>query len=48
MGFGAGVLGAIVTTLAQHAIGRQAGIVDYDGWIELGLRFGLGRWWGTA
>lgn len=48
VGFAAGVLGAIVTVLAQHAIGLQAGIVDYDGWIELGLRFGLGAMVGDS
>jgi hypothetical protein len=33
-------LGAIATTLVQHVIGYTAGIVDYDRWLELGLRLG--------
>jgi CDP-2,3-bis-(O-geranylgeranyl)-sn-glycerol synthase len=48
VGFAAGVVGAIATTLAQHAIGHQSGIVDYDEWIALGLRFGLGAMMGDA
>lgn len=43
-----GLLGALATTLAQHAIGYRPGIVDYDRWIELGLRFGLGAMAGDS
>ena len=42
VGFAAGLLGAIATTSVQHVIGYTADIVDYDRWLELGLRFGLG------
>ncbi len=31
-----------------NAIGYQAGIVDYDGWMGLGLRFGLGAMAGDS
>jgi CDP-2,3-bis-(O-geranylgeranyl)-sn-glycerol synthase len=48
VGFAAGVLGAIATTLVQHVIGYTAGIVDYDGWLELGFRFGLGAMAGDS
>jgi len=48
MGFAAGLLGAMATTLAQHVIGYMAGIVDYDRWLELGLRFGLGAMAGDS
>ena len=42
LGFAAGLLGALATTLVQHLIGGKTGIVDYGRWVELGLRFGLG------
>ncbi len=48
VGFAAGLLGAIATTLGQHVIGYTAGIVDYDRWLELGLRFGLGAMAGDS
>jgi CDP-2,3-bis-(O-geranylgeranyl)-sn-glycerol synthase len=42
VGFAAGLLSAMTTTWVQHVIGYTTGIVDYDRWLELGLRFGLG------
>jgi CDP-2,3-bis-(O-geranylgeranyl)-sn-glycerol synthase len=42
VGFGAGVLGALATTLVQHATAGQTDIVDYHRWVDLGLRFGVG------
>jgi CDP-2,3-bis-(O-geranylgeranyl)-sn-glycerol synthase len=48
VGFAAGLLGAVVTTLVQHGIGCTAGIVDYAHWLELGLRFGVGAMAGDS
>ena len=42
VGFAAGLLGAVATTLVQHVIGHTTGIVDYEHWLELGFRFGVG------
>jgi CDP-2,3-bis-(O-geranylgeranyl)-sn-glycerol synthase len=42
VGFAAGLLGALATTLVQHGIGGSIGVVDYDGWVEPGLGFGVG------
>jgi CDP-2,3-bis-(O-geranylgeranyl)-sn-glycerol synthase len=47
MGFVAGLVGALATTFVQQGIGWQTGIVD-DGWIELGLRFGVGAMAGDS
>jgi CDP-2,3-bis-(O-geranylgeranyl)-sn-glycerol synthase len=48
VGFAAGVVGATATTWVQHVIGHTAGIVDYDRWLELGLRFGVGAMAGDS
>jgi CDP-2,3-bis-(O-geranylgeranyl)-sn-glycerol synthase len=48
VGFGAGVLAAVVVTLAQSRITWPGGLVAYDHWIALGLRFGAGAMWGDA
>jgi CDP-2,3-bis-(O-geranylgeranyl)-sn-glycerol synthase len=48
MGFAAGLGGALVTTLVQHGLGWEMGMVDYDRWGELGLRFGLGAMGGDC
>ena len=48
MGFAAGLVGALAATFVQHAIACEAGIVDYDRWLELGLRFGLGAMVGDS
>jgi hypothetical protein len=48
VGFAAGLLGAMTTTLVQHVMGHTAGIVDYEHWLELGLRFGVGAMAGDS
>jgi CDP-2,3-bis-(O-geranylgeranyl)-sn-glycerol synthase len=48
VGFAAGLLGALAMAFVQHAVGREAGIVDYDAWVDLGLRFGLGAMAGDS
>jgi CDP-2,3-bis-(O-geranylgeranyl)-sn-glycerol synthase len=48
VGFAAGLLGAVATTLVQHVIGHTAGIVDYEHWLELGLRLGVGAMAGDS
>jgi CDP-2,3-bis-(O-geranylgeranyl)-sn-glycerol synthase len=48
VGFAAGVLGALATTCAQHVIGREPDLVDYERWVELGLAFGLGAMGGDS
>ena len=48
VGFVVGVLGAITATWVQHLIGYTTGIVDYDRWVELGLRFGMGAMTGDT
>lgn len=46
MGFVAGLLGALAATLVQHFIGYETGI--NAGWVESGLRFGLGAMGGDS
>jgi CDP-2,3-bis-(O-geranylgeranyl)-sn-glycerol synthase len=48
VGFGAGVLAAVVVTLVQSRIAWPDGLVAYDHWIALGLRFGAGAMGGDA
>jgi CDP-2,3-bis-(O-geranylgeranyl)-sn-glycerol synthase len=48
VGFGAGVLAAVVVTLVQSRIAWPGGLVAYDHWIALGLRFGAGAMGGDA
>ncbi len=48
VGFAAGVLAAVVVTLAQSRIAWPNGLVAYDHWIALGLRFGAGAMGGDA
>jgi CDP-2,3-bis-(O-geranylgeranyl)-sn-glycerol synthase len=40
VGFAAGVLAALATSFVQHATSGR--IVEGQGWVELGLRFGIG------
>jgi CDP-2,3-bis-(O-geranylgeranyl)-sn-glycerol synthase len=42
LGFLAGVLAALATAFAQHGLGWQTGIGQGDGWVDLGLRLGVG------
>jgi CDP-2,3-bis-(O-geranylgeranyl)-sn-glycerol synthase len=48
VGFGAGVLAAVVVTLVQSRIAWPGGLVAYDHWLALGLRFGVGAMGGDA
>lgn len=48
VGFGAGVLAAVVVTLVQSRIAWPGGPVADDHWIALGLRFGAGAMGGDA
>jgi CDP-2,3-bis-(O-geranylgeranyl)-sn-glycerol synthase len=42
LGFGAGVLGSVVTTCIQSRIAWGGAIAVETGWLELGLLFGIG------
>ena len=42
MGFGFGVLAAIIVTFIQSRIAWEDGLVAYEGWAPLGFRFGVG------
>jgi CDP-2,3-bis-(O-geranylgeranyl)-sn-glycerol synthase len=48
VGFAAGVLAAVAVTLAQSRIAWPGGLVAYDHWVALGLRFGTGAMAGDA
>lgn len=48
MGFAAGVLAALLTTWVQSRIAWEGGLVSYEHWIELGLRFGIGAMAGDS
>jgi len=48
MGFGAGVLAAVLVTFAQSRLAWEGGLLVYDHWIELGLRFGGGAMTGDS
>jgi CDP-2,3-bis-(O-geranylgeranyl)-sn-glycerol synthase len=42
VGFVMGVVAALVVTFVQSRVGWTVGAVDYDDWVTLGLRFGIG------
>jgi CDP-2,3-bis-(O-geranylgeranyl)-sn-glycerol synthase len=42
MGFGIGVLAAIMVTFIQSRIAWEGAVVAYEHWAALGLRFGVG------
>lgn len=48
VGFGIGVLAALVTTLIQSRIQWRGGLLGYDDWAVLGLRFGAGAMAGDS
>lgn len=48
MGFATGVLAALLTTCAQSRIAWEGGLVSYEHWVELGLRFGMGAMVGDS
>jgi CDP-diglyceride synthetase len=48
VGFGAGVLAAVVITLAKSRIAWPGGLVAHDHGVALGLRFGTGAMAGDA
>jgi CDP-2,3-bis-(O-geranylgeranyl)-sn-glycerol synthase len=48
VGFGFGVLAALVTTLIQSRIQWRGGLLGYDDWPVLGLRFGVGAMAGDS
>ena len=41
-GFACGVLGAVLVTFVQWRLGWGGALLAYDGWVELGARFGAG------
>jgi CDP-2,3-bis-(O-geranylgeranyl)-sn-glycerol synthase len=48
VGFGLGLLVAVVTTGIQSRIAWEGSLVAYEGWAALGFRFGLGAMAGDA
>lgn len=48
VGFAFGVLAALVTTLIQSRIGWGGGLLGYEDWPALGLRFGVGAMAGDS
>lgn len=48
VGFGAGVVAAMLATAVQHVIDASFSLVDYAGYVPIGLAFGLGAMGGDA
>jgi CDP-2,3-bis-(O-geranylgeranyl)-sn-glycerol synthase len=48
VGFGAGVLGAVLVTWLQSRLDWDRAIVDYDRWLDLGARMGAGAMLGDS
>lgn len=48
VGFALGVLAALLTTFGQSRIAWGGGLVSYDDWPVLGLRFGIGAMAGDS
>jgi CDP-2,3-bis-(O-geranylgeranyl)-sn-glycerol synthase len=48
VGFGLGVLAAVVATFIQSRIAWEGSLVAYEDWATLGLRFGVGAMAGDA
>lgn len=48
MGFAAGVSAAVLMTCVQSRIAWEGGLISYDHWPELGLRFGGGAMAGDS
>jgi CDP-2,3-bis-(O-geranylgeranyl)-sn-glycerol synthase len=48
VGFGAGVLGAVLVTWLQSRLDWDRAIVDYDRWLDLGVRMGAGAMLGDS
>jgi CDP-2,3-bis-(O-geranylgeranyl)-sn-glycerol synthase len=48
VGFGAGVLAAVLVAFAQSRIAWEGALTSYDLWVELGLRFGGGAMAGDS
>jgi CDP-2,3-bis-(O-geranylgeranyl)-sn-glycerol synthase len=48
LGFLAGVLAALATAFAQHGLGWVTDIDRGDGWLDLGLRLGVGAMAGDS
>ncbi len=48
MGFGIGVLAAVVVTFVQSRVAWEEALVTYDHWAALGLRFGVGAMAGDS
>lgn len=48
MGFGIGVLAAVLVTSAQSRLAWEGALMSYDRWVELGLRFGGGAMAGDS
>ena len=48
VGFGAGVLGAVLVTWLQARLDWDRAIVDYDHWLDLGVRMGTGAMLGDS
>lgn len=48
LGFFIGIIAAVIITFAQSNITWQGSIVDYSGWLVLGLLFGVGAMAGDS
>ena len=48
VGFGLGVVAALLATLLQSRLAWRGGILSYDEWPSLGLRFGIGAMGGDS
>src|SRR5437762_12402056 len=48
VGFGAGILGAALVTWFQARLDWDRAIVDYDRWLDLGVRMGAGAMLGDS
>jgi CDP-2,3-bis-(O-geranylgeranyl)-sn-glycerol synthase len=48
LGFAAGVLAAVAVTFLQSRLAWPGAIAAYDGWLDLGVRFGVGAMLGDS
>jgi CDP-2,3-bis-(O-geranylgeranyl)-sn-glycerol synthase len=48
VGFAAGVLAAVLVTFLQARLGWSRAIVAHDGWLDLGVRMGVGAMLGDS
>lgn len=48
LGFTSGVCAAVVVTFIQSRVSWEGGLVPYEDWLDLGLRFGIGAMAGDS